>query len=139
MTTRLQQSLHAILSCPRQELGQLFYDKFLTNCPAAAPFFAGLNLQVQAKVLVNSLQAVVACQLNQYPAAESYLTVLGNRHYRRNIPESLYPQFRDAMLATLAEFHGSEWDTELNDQWRAALDRASAVMLRGYLVEHLTY
>ncbi|MDX1947777.1 MAG: globin domain-containing protein [Pirellulaceae bacterium] len=139
MTTRIQQSLHAILACPRQELGQLFYDKFLTNCPDAAPFFAGLDLKVQAKVLINSLQVVVACQFNQYPAAESYLVVLGNRHHRRNIPPSLYPQFREAMLLTLAQFHGDQWNDELEAEWRAALDRATEWMLSGYVVDHMTY
>ena len=139
MTTRLEASLHQILSCPRQRLGQLFYDDFLASCPDAAPYFAGLNLDMQAKVLINTLQAIVAYQVHRYPAADSYLVMEGNRHHQRRIPEGLYPKFRDAMLRTLAGFHGSDWDADLEAEWRAAFGIAIEAMLRGYVQQHLTY
>ena len=139
MTTRIEASLHEILSCERQRLGHIFYEEFLSACPEAVPFFANLNLDAQAKVVINGLQAVVACQVHRYPAVDSYLTLLGNRHHRRNIPQSIYPAFRDSMLKTLANFHASGWDAELENEWRRALDLAIEVMSRGYLVEHLSY
>lgn len=139
MTTRIQASLHEILSCKRQQLGQMFYDKFLSVCPEAAPFFADLNLDTQAKVLINGLQAVVACRVHAYPAVTDYLMLLGNRHHRWQIPQSLFPRFQESMLRTLADFHGSSWDAELEYQWREAFETAIEMMGRGYLVEHLKY
>jgi hypothetical protein len=36
------------------------------------------------------------------------------------------------MLDTLAEFHGSDWDEKLANQWRTAIDLATAKMFEGY-------
>lgn len=117
----------------------MFYDEFLSACPAAKPYFDGLDLKVQARVLIASLQMVVACKLHNYPAALSYLTLLGNRHHRRNIPHELYPPFRDAMLLTLAKHHGDGWDEQLRAEWHDAFNVAIEAMLDGYRAQHLTY
>ncbi len=139
MGTILEASLHTILSCPRQQLGHMFYDEFLSACPEAAMFFRGLDLELQAKVFINNLQAVVACKIHRYPAVDAYLKLLGYRHLRREIPPELYPRFRDAMLRTLAGFHGTEWSDELEIEWRQAFDLATQAMLSGYSVGHVSY
>src|SRR4030095_370140 len=107
--------------------------------PEARCYFSQLDLDTQAKILVNSLQVVVAHAVHRYPAAISYLQILGNRHHRRGVPPGLYPQFQGAMLTTLAEFHGASWTEELADEWRDALDGASEVMLTGYQADYLGY
>jgi hypothetical protein len=43
------------------------------------------------------------------------------------------------MLVTLANFHGDAWDEQLRAEWDGAFEVAIEAMLRGYLVEHLTY
>ena len=40
--------------------------------------------------------------------------------------------FQDALLATLERFHGSSWSAELAQQWRDAIEKASATMFEGY-------
>jgi len=41
----------------------------------------------------------------------------------------MFAPFRDSLLVTIGEFHGSDWDKGLEDQWREAIDEAIAVML----------
>ena len=38
-------------------------------------------------------------------------------------PLALYAQFTDDLLRTLQEFHGADWNGELMEQWRIAIER----------------
>ena len=137
--TGIQESLHRILAYDKPRLGELFYPKFLSACPAAGAFFNGSNMQMQAHILVNSLQVVVALAEHNYPAAKSYLRILGHRHFQRQIPPELYAPFRDAMLATLQEFHADSWNADLERDWRLAFDAATDAMMQGYTHESVFY
>jgi hypothetical protein len=44
----------------------------------------------------------------------------------------LFPRFRDALLVTLEQFHGSDWDAGLARQWKEAIEKATATMREGY-------
>jgi len=59
-------------------------------------------------------------------------------HFQR-IPAELFAPFRDAMLATLQEFHADAWDAELEQEWRRAFDAAIEAMLQGYTPEPMHY
>jgi len=63
---------------------------------------------------------------------ERVMSDLGGKHHRRGIPEGLFPEFQDALLTALAQFHGPDWDPALASQWRQALDPAVEVMREGY-------
>lgn len=135
----LQESLHQILSHDQHRLGERFYARFLSAHPEASNFFHGTNLEMQAHLLLNSLQMIVALAEHNYPAAKSYLKVVGHRHYQRQIPSELFPPFRDAMLATLQEFHGETWNSERERLWSEAFDAAIAAMLQGYTSDTVLY
>lgn len=137
--TGIRESLHRILACERPRLGELFYPRFLAACPAAGEFFLGTNMQMQANILINSLQMVVALSQHNYPAAKSYLKIIGHRHFQRQIPEAHYAAFRDAMLDALEEFHAEDWNDELARDWRLAFDDATVAMLQGYTPEPVFY
>ena len=135
----LQESLHRILRHGKGELGQNFYAKFFAACPQARPFFDGVDLEVQANVLVNALHDVVSHACDRFPATEAYLKILGHRHHQRLIPAELYPQFFASMLQVLEEFHGDSWGPELAREWREAFDLAAAAMVAGHQDGQLCY
>ena len=136
---RLNDSLRRIMDCDKPLLGELFYAKLFAAYPAARVFFEHTNMQMQVHILINGLQVAVALAGENYPAARSYLKVVGHRHYQRQIPTELYPLFCDAMLATLREFHTGEWTPELEQEWRRALEASVAAMLEGYTREPVFY
>jgi hemoglobin-like flavoprotein len=136
---QLQESLHKILASRSPSIGDLFYPRFFATCPTALQFFADTEMPMQSLILTNGLQVVVAIGMHGYPAAESYLKIIGRRHYIRKIPAELYAPWRDCMLATLEEFHGTEWNDELSMQWRTAIDTATQAMLDGYVPGPLNY
>lgn len=135
----LAASLHEILQRPRDRLGDIFYTIFHEQYPEVQSYFVGVNLRVQATMLMNALQIVVAHRNCRHAATAEYLKILGHRHFERGIPADLYPKFCDALLASLAKFHAADWNPALADAWRQALDQAVQAMLAGYVPGPMTY
>lgn len=113
-------------------LGDAFYDTFLNRYPQVQKFFEGVNMQRQAVSLTMALLIVEQYQDSSFQATARYLQELGAKHREWGIPINLYPYFRDALLGTLQQFHGDDWDDELAGQWSAAIDGATEEMLKGY-------
>jgi hemoglobin-like flavoprotein len=129
----LQASLHRILQHGKGELGRTFYARFFEQCPEARPFFKDVDLEVQATVLLNALHVVVSHGCHRFPATESYLKILGQRHHRRKIPAEMYPRFFEALLSVLAEFHGDSWGSELEKEWREAFELTERTLVKGHI------
>lgn len=133
---QIGESIQLLLSHKEQVI-ETFYHRFLDRHREAQVYFEGVNVSHQATMLTMALLTVECHFSNAYPATEHYLRVLGHRHHDWGIPRDLYPAFRDCLLETLAEFHGSQWDADLSGAWRAALDQSIAVMLEGYEDEYI--
>ncbi len=43
------------------------------------------------------------------------------------------------MLAALAAFHEAQWNAQLAQSWRVALDEGTAIMQSGYTARSVTY
>jgi hemoglobin-like flavoprotein len=132
----ISQSLDRILSAP-DTLGDRFYEIFLTEYPEARQYFEGVDLQRQGVVLTMALALVAQYYSNSYPATAKYLRYLGSKHHDRQIPLPLYAKWADAMLQTLEQFHGDDWDDHLSRQWQEAITLSAQRMTEGY-DEHLT-
>jgi hypothetical protein len=68
--------------------------------------------------------------------AHACLRVLGTRHHHLNIDRADFQAWEITMGAALIEFHGANWNTELAEQWRRALDKAIEQVLLGYEDQH---
>jgi hemoglobin-like flavoprotein len=134
---QIEESLDKILS-QRTLLTDRFYaEKLFKLHPEFVAYFVGTDMKVQPMMLMMALQGVV-CFLGgrgNYPAVEQYLQYLGTRHRKGGIPQELFPKFCAALLATIEDFHGKDWDEELASQWRTAIDEATMKMLEGYMQE----
>lgn len=112
--------------------GELFYEEFFRLCPEAEPFFEHRDMKRQALVMTMTLQSVQQFHEGGFPAVDHYVHHLGGVHRRRNIPLTMYPQFRSAMIHTLAHMLGEDWSHELRSEWEIALDKTVRKMLEGY-------
>jgi hemoglobin-like flavoprotein len=125
----IQQSVGKILH-DDEILAELFYARFFERYPEGRAYFADVSLRHQAVLLTMTLKLVEQYHVHRYPSVRSYLRILGDRHRGRiGIPPGLFSPFGDCLLFALREYHGSEWDQALGDQWRAAIDEAIGVML----------
>jgi len=127
----IQESLHRILE-REQLVADLFYIVFLEQHPEVRRHFVRVNMQRQAVLLTMALQVVVQYYLHGFPTAEAYLKILGEEHSGRGIGPELYPKFCDALLASLSRFHSRDWNDQLAQQWRQAVELAATRMLEAY-------
>jgi hemoglobin-like flavoprotein len=122
----------SLVLASRDSFGNAFYAEFFRRSPEAKAYFARLDMERQAFSLTMALPLIEQLHRHGYPAIQNYLRILGHRHGHRGIPPELYPAWSEAMVASLARFHGEAWDAGLAEQWREALAEASRVMLDGY-------
>jgi hemoglobin-like flavoprotein len=127
----IHDSVHRILE-QQATFADLFYLVFLESYPEVRRHFEGVNMKRQAMLLTMALMVMERHYSGSYPATRMYLQYLGTRHHDWGIPEDQFPSFRDALVATLMRFHGSEWNPQLAEQWQVAIDRTIDTMLEGY-------
>lgn len=127
----IQESLDRILH-DKESLTDLFYRAFLDRHPEARAYFDRTNLLYQSMNLTIALMVIVKDYTRSSRTTEMYLNYLGTKHHDRGVPQEMYPKFRDALLATLGQFHDKDWTPELAAQWQEVFDRASEKMFVGY-------
>ncbi len=128
---QLDESLQRVLA-HKEPIIRRFYDRFLSECPAAERLFTGVDLEKQSLMLTMALIVVEAYSRDSYPAVEHYLHVLGDRHREAGIPRELFAPFRDSLVETIRSSQPDDWDDELTTAWQRALDRATETMFQGY-------
>ncbi len=133
---KIQDSLQQVLASQTM-FGELFYPTLFRRCPAAQQYFQDVNLQRQSVLLTMALVVIEKQYSSPFSAAEEYLKYLGSKHHARQIPQSLYADWLEAMLETLATFHGEQWDDLLEQQWRDAVNQVIGFMFEGYQ-QHFT-
>ena len=127
----ITESVHAIMS--RSELVvDLFYVKYLDRYPELRDYFEGVEMDQQAVLLTMALTVTQQFYTHRYPAAEQYLFVLGQKHHLRQIPRSLYGEWRDCLLDALQQSLPDDWNGTLEREWTEAINLATEIMHRGY-------
>jgi hemoglobin-like flavoprotein len=135
----IHESMKAILNASQQGIGEVFYRRLFAQCPAVEPLFREINLAHQATILTMSLQMIAAHAERPTLATTEYLRIIGHRHDLRHVGTDMYAPFQSALLETLAEFHGPDWNTELSAAWKRAIETAVACMREGYVKGALHY
>ena len=90
-----------------------------------------------SELLTMALVTIECHYSNSFPATEHYLKVLGYRHFDAGIPPELFPRFGESLIETLRDYHGADWDEELERQWTEAFEKTTATMLQGYKQEFI--
>ena len=77
------------------------------------------------------LQALVSLvtRLDEAQWVEATLRGLGERHARYGVTDAMYPLVASALLTTLAEISGPEWDEATSSAWTAVLGHVASTMI----------
>jgi hemoglobin-like flavoprotein len=129
----ISESLRRILEEKQKPLSDRFYRLLFDRHPDMQPYFRDVDLRFQGAMLTMALQLVVQQYAEPKAAVGEYLLLLGHKHHVRGIPREAYPRFIETLIATLGEFHGSDWDTNLAEQWQTAIQQAVAIMTEGHV------
>ena len=127
----IQESLNLILAS-KDELGKLFYSKFLTTHPELQILFEKVDMKRQGVLLTTALMVIERYLAKPTPAIKLYLQYLGTKHHDLGIAREYYPKWVATMCDTLEQFHGDQWNKPLESQWREAFDCTIHVMFQGY-------
>ena len=127
----IQESLSQILES-KDEFGKLFYDQFLTQHPELRRYFESVDLQRQSVQLTTAMMIIERYCATPTPAVELYLQYLGTKHHDLGIAREEYPKWVATMCDVLKQFHGDQWDSQLESRWREAFQRTIQLMFQGY-------
>jgi nitric oxide dioxygenase len=116
----------------KDELGTMFYKRLFAEHPEFKRYFDDLDLQRQNRLLATGLMIIEADATRPTSAIEVYLQHLGTQHHDMKIPKHLYDTWVETMLQTMQEFHGQEWTSDLEQQWRRAFRAAVDNIFQGY-------
>ncbi len=134
---KIHDSLDAILESS-SNFAESFYYRLSELHPEVFRHFEGVNLKRQSSMLTTALVLVVKEYEKPNEALKYYLRLLGTKHERLEIDRDKFIPWQQALLTSLAEFHGADWDTELSRQWTEAIEIAIGQMMIGYDEDYRT-
>jgi hemoglobin-like flavoprotein len=112
------------------DLTHRFYDRLFALHPEAEPLFHRRPRETQEKMLTGALVAALD-HLEDAPWLAEQLGALGAKHVDYGITPEMYAWVGDALLATLADVAGPDWNDELGREWGALYGAISSRMLAG--------
>lgn len=110
-------------------LSLLFYGKLFELDPSARRLFHN-DLALQGRKLMETLAAVVE-SLDRLDSTRARLAELGRQHAGFGVRPEQYEMVIAALLWTLAQALGPDFDPPTRDAWTAALTAVCAAMKEG--------
>ena len=107
----------------------IFYDRLFTVAPAVRPLFRG-DMKKQGAMLMKAIGLAVE-NLHQPETLTETLHALGSRHVGYGAKAEHYPVVGEALLWTLEQGLGDDFDPATRDAWAAAYGLLAEVMQEG--------
>ena len=104
-----------------------FYDRIFDAAPEVRPMFPD-DIARQARKFSQALHVIVS-SLNASDQATRMLHRLGERHLGYGVKAEHYPVVSAALLATLEDALGDEFDAETRQAWTDAIDLIASAMI----------
>lgn len=125
---RLVQASFLQLEPVANTVAATFYRRLFELNPNLIPLFK-TDMEMQGIRFMEKL-AVVVTGLDDLESIASLVQALGRGHARYGVQRADYDTAAEALLWTLAEVLGPEFNSELRDAWAAAFETVSSEMFR---------
>jgi nitric oxide dioxygenase len=112
-----------------EPIGLLFYGKLFELAPAVRPMFHN-DLELQVRKLMGMLSSVVE-SLDDFESIRPKLEELGRKHASYGVRPEQYETLTRALLWTLGEALGADFDQRTSEAWKNALGAISETMKSG--------
>jgi len=107
----------------------LFYGKLFELDPGARPLFHN-DIAAQGRKLMDMLTAVVE-SIDDLASMRSRLMELGKKHSEYGVRAEQYDTLTEALLWSLAQAAGADFDPPTREAWRMALHSICSMMKAG--------
>ncbi len=105
---------------------EIFYAKLFEYDPSLKPLFKG-SMQAQGRMLMTTLKTAVE-SLDNLGALIPVLKGLADRHVDYGVSVHDYTPVGNALLSTLRQGLGADWNPELREAWIAVYKTVADVM-----------
>ena len=107
----------------------LFYGKLFEVAPSVRPMFLN-DITLQGRKLMDMLSAIVEA-LDDFQSIRARLEDLGRKHAGYGVRPEHYETLTSALLWTLAEALGADFDARTSEAWKIALRAVNEAMKAG--------
>jgi hemoglobin-like flavoprotein len=107
-----------------------FYEILFERYPQVLPLFGRNAEKAQQEMLGRALTAVLD-HLDDAPWLAQTLSAMGAKHVDYGVTPEMYPWVGDALIRTLAEISGNDWNSSVERAWAEAFAAISELMLAG--------
>ncbi|HEX2607596.1 MAG TPA: globin domain-containing protein [Flavisolibacter sp.] len=109
-------------------LGDVFYEKLFNDQPVLRKMFRTPRAE-QSRKLIDMLSTIVS-HLDSFELFIEEIRALGMRHVHYGVRPSHYESVGVALLWTLKQGLGSDWNTDVKEAWTTCYDLLSATMIQ---------
>lgn len=118
-----------VAKIPTETVGELFYNRLFEIAPEIRPLFGYTDMPEQSRKLMSMLLFIVK-RLDNFESIVDEVTKLAHRHVRYGVIEpSLYEPVGEALLWTLEQGLGSNWNKEVKTAWTVCYIMLSKAMI----------
>jgi hemoglobin-like flavoprotein len=118
---KLFQSISPVL------VGDVFYSKLFLAVPAVRPMFHASTVE-QSKKLVEMLNVIIG-RIDRFDELTEDIRQLAIRHVQYGVKPGHYSAVGDALLWTLEQGLGKDWNEEVRDAWATCYRVLSQTMI----------
>ena len=108
-------------------IGDVFYSKLFTELPAAKRMFTG-SMNNQYKKFIDMLSVIVG-RLNNLEELTEDIKEMAKRHAGYGVKAEHYKIVGDALLWTLQQGLGPDWDNEVKEAWATCYQMLADTMI----------
>lgn len=130
------------------QIGAAFYNKLFQTAPETRALFKGDMAHQHAKFMsvvnelvslhLRSLISLPVTLLNNSEAAMPAIHALGQRHAHWGVSPVHFELMRNALIETLSEVLGEDFNQQTREAWQAAFDLMANVMKKGLENGHVS-
>jgi hemoglobin-like flavoprotein len=138
MTTKnielVKSSWALVAAMDMETVGALFYNRLFEIVPEVKPMFSKTPMPEQSKKLLTMLSYVIA-KLDKLDDIVDEVAKLAQRHEGYGVKAAHYTAVGAALLWTLEQGLGAQWNEELNAAWTEVYTVLSGAMINAAKVE----
>ena len=112
-----------------QDPGIYFYDRLFGIDPSLKALFK-IDMNEQARKFIEMI-TYVAFKLDRFDEILQDAVDLGKRHQQYNVPTGAYKTVLLALIATLKENLGDDWNDDAEHAWKLAYGKLTHAMITG--------
>lgn len=124
----VKESFALIAKIPAEMVGELFYNKLFEIAPEVMPMFGKANMPEQSRKLISML-AFIINRLEKLDTIIEEVAKLAKMHLKYGVKPYHYQPVGEALLWTLEEGLGKNWNSELSSAWSLCYATLSGAMI----------